>query len=346
MMRALILFGFLGLFASSAWGQTCKPVVLAFRHAEDTSAFQLTPTGTAHAELYKTMVRDFETTVVVETPPDQKPCRVTKVYAVTIEDKDAPCGDACKNATNAFNTAKPLATDRMGVDPITKVADPITNTDLKLFEYVGNGNNAPTDPTKPELYSDANATANALRTALLATANLGQSSAIFWTSQGLQVLGGAIIKGFSQVSKKDGWALPPRNAVYLFKAIGSAPNISQFEDTPTTPVTPTHPANVTSTVYVQCFNWLGATTQPKIGERDEDNFIKPGSTQIYYCGFGVQSSPGGKPPDGCNVNNPDPLAKECGLIPNGRTKDLKGKICDTRALLPDTHGSDVFGACQ
>jgi hypothetical protein len=333
-VAALILFGCLGVCASSAWGD-CVPVVYAFRHAEDTDSFTLTPTGIAHRDLYVKMVSDFE--AITLQPSNRKPCPVTKVYAATTEDKP----NFEKSATNAFHTATALATDRMGSAPIITVAN------RKLYEYVSNDTNAPADPTKPELYTGT--TATALRTALLATANLGQSSAIFWTSQGLQVLGGAIIKGFSRVpgKVKGDWTLPPRNAVYLFTARDSAPNITQFEDTPMTPETPSHPASVSSTVYVQCFNWFGPSTQPPVGERDENSFIKrSASTQIYYCGFGVHSSPGGKPPDGCDVNNPDPLAKPCGLIPNGRTKDLRGKICDTRTLLADSHGTQIFGACE
>ena len=56
---ALVLFGALVLSASAAPAQTCTPVILAFRHAEDTNPpnppgpiFALTPTGTRHAELY------------------------------------------------------------------------------------------------------------------------------------------------------------------------------------------------------------------------------------------------------------------------------------------------------
>ena len=339
MMRALILFGFLGLFASSAWGE-CIPVVFAFRHAEDTSYNQLTPTGMAHAELYKSMVSGFEATVL--EPPDKTPCRVTKVYSTTIATK--PDGNA--SATNSFNTAAPLAKARMNAAPITTVGT--GDGKRELYEYVSSNIEEPTNPN----YS--NTTATALRKELLATANSQESSAIFWTSQGLHVLGGAIISTDSigrdsAVPKKDGWTLPPRNAVYLFKAKGSAP-ITEFDDTPKAPVTDTHPVSVSSTFYVQCFNWVGTTDQPKIGERDADNFVKPDkpdeSTQLYYCGWGTQSAVGGKPIDGCNVNNPDPLAKECGLIPNGRTDEIKGKICDTTSLLPESYGKDIFGACR
>ena len=189
---ALVLFGSLVFFASSALGQPCTPVVYAFRHAEDTNPpnppgpiFTLTPTGKAHAALYPTMISDFK------AAPNNF-CRVTKVYAATKVDKVSPCGNECKSATNAFDTATPLANKVMsGADPITTVGG------NQLYEYLGNGNNA---PTTPNYDTD---TAKALRTELLKTANRGESSAIFWTSQGLHVLGGAIINANSNVPDKN-----------------------------------------------------------------------------------------------------------------------------------------------
>jgi hypothetical protein len=233
------------------------------------------------------------------------------------------------------------------IDPITKLALPITRVgNLKLFEYLGNGNDEPLD-SKSDLYT--NPTASALRAALVATANLEQSSAIFWTSQGLHVLGGAIINKNSAVPRKNGWTLPPRNAVYLFKAIGSAPNITGFEDTRTTD-THTPP----SAVYIQCFNWVGATNQPDITPQPVQGFIPPdGSplTQNYYCGFGDLSSPGGKPTEGCSVTDPN---ADCGDIPFAKTGDLLGKICDTTdtaSMLKKSSGAlftgdKLYGGCQ
>ncbi len=62
----LALFGSLFFCAFDALAQdACIPVVYAFRHAEDTNPpshvpiFTLTPTGTAHAKLYETMVPAF-----------------------------------------------------------------------------------------------------------------------------------------------------------------------------------------------------------------------------------------------------------------------------------------------
>jgi len=345
-IAGLVLCGFLALFASSAWGEDCTPVVYAFRHAEDSSAFALNPVGRRHADLYPAMISAFQDTF------SPKLCAVAKVYAATIADKP----NHERSATNSYYTAKTLASDRMrGALPITtvtNVANP--SQQLELYEYVGNGNTAPADPKKPELYS--NPTADSLRAALLATAKLGQSSAIFWTSQGLQVLGGAIIKGFSQVPAKTSWSAPPRNAVYLFMPkLDAAGNITGFQDIRTTEPTERHP--VASAVYVQCFNWVGATTQPDIMPQPYEGFIPPdGSTrdyywQNYYCGFANLSSPGGKPKDGCDVNDP---TADCGTIPYDRAEFLLGKICDTTdtasVLKTKTGdvitGTDIYGGCQ
>ena len=145
-IAGLVLCGFLALFASSAWGEDCTPVVYAFRHAEDSTAFALNPVGRRHAALYPAMISAFQATF------SPKLCAVAKVYAVTIADKKN-CEKDCKSATNSFFTAQPLATDRMGAGavPITTVVsvdDP--SKQLELYEYVGNGNTPPADPTKPE----------------------------------------------------------------------------------------------------------------------------------------------------------------------------------------------------
>jgi len=351
---ALVLFGSLVVFASGAFGQAtptatatpqaCMPVVYAFRHAEDTNPpvppgahppagtvpiFALTPTGQAHAALYPTMITDFQAA--------NKFCFVAKVYAATDVEKVAPCGNECASATNAFDTARPLAGAVMSASPsatatpITSVpiptssATPANNTDNgRLYEYLGNGNNAPKTPIYTTL------TATALRKALLATANLGQSSAIFWTSQGLHVLGGVIIDGTSKVPDKNGTpkVTPPRNAVYIFKAVGNAPNIAKFED-----------IDANLSLYVQCFNFVGATVQvTPSGPR----FIlpegsPPNRTQLYYCGNGAETVLGGTLPEGCGVG------VECGVITNAQNKNIKGKICNTTGL---TRGTDTFGACK
>lgn len=340
----LVLFGSVVFFASSALGQpeACTPVVYAFRHAEDTNPpvppgehppagtvpiFALTPTGQAHAKLYASgMVSAFEHGINF--------CPVAKVYAATKAGKENtekdPCGNQCASATNAFDTATPLAKEVMtGKDPITTVTTD-TPTVRQLYEYLGNGNDAPETPN----YNTS--TAIALRKELLATANRSESSAIFWTSQGLHVLGGAIIDATSRVPDKnfpkDKGVTPPRNAVYIFKAVGSAPNITKFEDIP---------AN-TST-YVQCFNFVGASiaVTPN-GPRFIDPIgISPPRTQLYYCGYGPENVLGGQLPAGCGLN------VQCGVIENDQNQKIRGKICNTTtSMVPKTTGTNTFGACE
>jgi hypothetical protein len=314
---ALVLFGSLVLCASSVWGQACTPVVYAFRHAEDTNPpdhdplMTLTPTGTAHAALYPTMISDFQAA--------NHFCPVTKVYATTKEKKV----DQSASTTNPFYTAQPLANAVMSKDPITTVMskDPITMIVKvkQLYEFLDDVISAPTKPNYSTL------TAVALRTELLATANRGESSAIFWTSQGLHVLGGAIINATSIVPDKNAAinpVTPPRNAVYLFEAIGSAPTITRFSDIRA------------PSLYIQCFNHVEYMEQinPKV----------PQFTQAYYCGYGNQSNLGGSPDKSC------PVGDQCGsTIPNNQNKDIKGKICDTTHLSPDLPpAKDTFGACN
>jgi hypothetical protein len=337
----LVVFGSLVLFTSAALAQTCTPVVYVFRHAEDTNPanppgpiFALTPTGQAHAALYPTMVNAFEA-----APNDF--CKVAKVYATTTQDKVGECGQNCKSATNAFCTARPLACTVITGDAskcTSSLADPTVCTDhpsnppitqvggYQLYEYLGNGNDPPPNPD----YSTP--VAIALRDELLATARAGQSSAIFWTSQGMHVLGGVIIAAAtgsagSNIPAKNGNAIPPRNSVYLFKALGSGSDM-KFGDTPLASRT-----TMPSSFYVQCYNHVEASSQfPPPAPK----FIQP-----YYCGFDTaQSNLGGKPPDSCKVN------VQCGTIPNKENSMIQGKICNTTALLPNTAGPSIFGACD
>ena len=336
---AWVVFGSVVLFTSAALAQTCTPVVYVFRHAEDTNPpnppgpiFALTPTGQAHAALYSTMISDVGAA--------NNFCKVTKVYATTIAKKVGDCGASCESATNAFCTARPLAclvatgdahqctsiladptvcTDKPSNPPIMRVGN------LELYEYLGNGNNLPSNPN----YSTP--VANALRDELLATARAGQSSAIFWTSQGMHILGGVIIKAAngsagSNLPAKNGNAIPPRNSVYIFKAVGSGSAL-KFSDTPLASRT-TEP----SSFYLQCYNHVepDPAVPPPV-----PRFTDP----YYYCGFGTaQSNLGGKPPDSCQVN------VQCGTIHNDENSLIKGKICNTTALVPPS-GTNVFGRC-
>ncbi len=331
---ALVLFGSLALFTSHAWA--CTPVVYAFRHAEDTRPspsppyFALTPTGKAHAALYPKMIRDLQAA--------NDFCPITRVYSPTIAPKQSttkdPCSPNCASATNAFDTATPSANEFMSSKPPI-----IAVGGYQLYEFLGNSNGkAPSEGDTN--YSTA--AAFALREELLATANRNESSAIFWTSEGLHVLGGAIISESSGVPPKTDTYSPPRNAVYLFKAKDSAPNIKSFSDTP--PPLP-------SSRYVQCFNHV---------EPDVSKFPSPGflpdkyPPNKYACGFGsIQSNLSGKLPDKCNacaLQDP-PTCKTvaeatCGSMTNDQNKLIDGKICDITALLPHTASSTTYGQCN
>ena len=333
---ALILFGFLVSFATPALAQTCTPVVYAFRHAEDTNPapgqFSLTPTGKAHAALYPSMVTAFQGA----TPNNF--CKVTKVYAATKAAK-INCKSNCASATNSFYTAKPTAC-WVGSDDLKKCTcwlesknnaeadacqnamtpDPATKATYELYEYLGNGN----DPPKVPSYTTPEATA--LRTELLATAKRNESSAIFWTSQGLHILGGAIINGTSIVPDKNGTpkVVPPRNAVYVFQFV---PDGGHFNDTP-----------VRADLYVQGYN----RGEPS-GKFKTPQFIPANAdgTQDYYAGY-EPSVLGGTLTDGsCAVGDP------CGS--NIATADLhmvKGKICNTTNPMTVPGGGGYYGACR
>jgi hypothetical protein len=333
----LALVGSLALSPPHASGEACTPVVYAFRHAEDTRPdpsppyFALTPTGRAHAKLYPKMIRGFEAANAF--------CPVTRVYATTKAPKQStatdPCSPNCTSATNAFDTATPSANEFMSSPPLTAAGQ------HQLYEFLGNSNGkAPTE----ENTNYSTAAAEALREELLATANRngGESSVIFWTSEGLHVLGGAIIAQSSAVPRKTDNYSPPRNAVYLFKAEDSAPNIKRFSDTP-----PPFP----SSLYVQCFNHV---------EAEVDRFPTPGFLPDNYppnhfaCGFGsIQSNLGGKPPNTCKacaLQDPPTCATvaeaTCGSISNDESELIDGKICNITSLLPNTASSTTYGQCN
>jgi len=341
---ALVLFWSLVFLASSALA--CTPAVLVFRHAEDTNPpapliFHLTPTGEFHALLYKFMVPAFA--------DGTKYCPVTMVYAATKADK--PNKD--KSATNSFYTAQQLAQQIMGKDPITVVK--VNGVDKQLYEYLDNWINPPNPPKSP---SYVTAPATALREELRNTANEGKSSAIFWTSQGLHILGGAIINGTSKIpdkishfddkGKPDG-PTPPRNEVYVFEAVGTGVNL-QFSDTPLR----THTRGVPDTpdvlagFYVQCFNHVeySAALNPHAPHFVQDPVR-------YYCGYGEQSNLGGKPPEyvkdkTCNYDAEGKLTTICeGSIPENQNIKIDAKICNTTDLDPNVdQSSGIYGACK
>jgi len=343
--RALVILGSFFLSASAALAQTCTPVVYAFRHAEDSNPapgkFTLTPTGKAHAALYPSMVSGFE------NADSNNFCPVTRVYAVTKKAK-VNCSSNCTSATNAFDTSRPTAcwvaskdltkctcwlrsknnqeadacAATMTPDPSTKTTDPTTKLTYDLYEFLGNGNNPPTNPS----YTTLEATA--LRNELVATANAGSSSAIFWTSDGLHVLAGAIIKGTSRVPDKKGSdpkaakGTPPRNAVYVFQFAQG-----QFIDTPTR-----------ADLFVQGYN-RGETS----GKFASPQFIAPNldGSQDYYAGYQPNVLGGVLDDRNCAVGDP------CGsTIPTAQLEMVKGRICDTSMPLKNSAGPGYYGACQ
>lgn len=325
----LALVASVPVLVSEAAAQGCIPVVYAFRHAEETKPgnplFMLTPTGQAHANLYPSMISAFQGTNGF--------CPVAKVYATTPDDKVPPCGNACQSTTNPYDTGTPLAQAIQGTLPIKAVGG------NKLYEYLGNGNYPPSvDPKANPYYppfSYDTATAVALRAELVATANQAKSSAIFWTSQGLHALGGAIINGTSLVPDKNAKTpdVPPRNSVYVFKANNSPGGVTGFTDTPSP-----------KDRYMQCFNHV--ETLQSLGGKP--TFVPPTGdppTPLYYCGYGSEASPGGPPADKCAAG------AQCGTIPNDQNKNLLGKICVTvpnapTDILPDTRVTGFYGACK
>ena len=338
---ALIFLGSLVCFASAALAQTCTPVVYVFRHAEDTNPdppppiFTLTPTGKAHAALYPSMVKDFESV-------HDNFCPVTKVYAATKAEK-VHCNSNCTSATNAFDTARPLAcwvpsqdlakcTCWLRSTTHQELAQcdaqmnpaPITKVQYDLYEYVGNGNTA---PTKPNYMTPQ---AIALRGELIGTAKAGGSSAIFWTSDGMHVLAGAIIDGTSKVPDKSGKdskatkGTPPRNAVYVFQFL---PALGQFSDVAKTDL------------FVQGYN--RAETSGKFPKGPAFIPANLDGTQDYYAGYQPNLLGGVLNEKPCAVADP------CGsTIATVDLQKLKGKICDTSMLLKNSPGPGYYGACQ
>jgi hypothetical protein len=276
---SLVSFCVLISCISSANAQACTPVVYAFRHAEDVNGTppgvvphipgHLTEVGQQHADLYVSMINDFGNA--------HNYCPVGFVYSTYNVNPDGGEGTA-----NPYQTAEPLAvtacvhlwlaSTASGFRDILDLDDCGTTRDLgsfphmalesggKLYEYLGlkgteketpkAGKSATFDDLRAELSTNTSVDGN------------GLSSAIFWTSQGLNVLGQAIASGFmgipgcSTPPKNEKCEKPkaPRNAVYVFAYSGAT-------------VIP--PKNVAQ--YLQCFN---VSVQKPASS--------PGGTK-YYC---------------------------------------------------------------
>jgi hypothetical protein len=310
--RTLALLGLLALLAPAAMAQTtpCTPMVYAFRHAEDSNALTypntLTATGLRHADLYVSMLDGINASL------GSNHCPVTKVYAI-----NRTKADGSGNTTNPYLTAKPLARSKMALaNPIETVGG------YALLEYLGNK----PDPTKntagiPFAASYTTASATALRETLLATARADQSSAIFWTSQGLHILGGAIINAESQVPQKnidDGAptpkyvvfkagtpiGTPPRNAAYLFTY--NTAN-SRFDD-----VTKLNQ-------HAQCYNFT-------VKSADSDTAFRTD----FWCGNVNYGDLGGNP-------------KSPSLICKNQLPSVRARICNADNL--SNKGNAYDGSC-
>lgn len=311
------LISFCSLFvvaaANAAQPFNCTPVIYAFRHAEDVNdPPHLTALGEQHADLYPEMVTDFGTL--------HNYCPVGFVYATYDINPDGgggtpnpfqtgePLADVgCYNLAIAIASAEgatgfgfPIDMEACGaehaVPPINGGSFPhmALRGGGNLYEFVG--------ASKAEKNTGKSATADNLRAELLANISYirqfdqfspkGMSSAVFWTSQGLNILGQAITPGFVDIPGCSKVPLTsdckekkaPRNAVYVFVYNGTG-----FDP----------PENVTQ--YLQCFN-------VKSGGQ-------PGGTQ-YYCKpgnlpAGIVNLPSlrGKI---CDTTNP---AADCVMLP-------------------------------
>ncbi len=203
------LITFVG-FTASVQAQDCTPVVYAFRHAEDFTPPDredggpygfLSRTGAAHADLYPEMI---------ETLAEHKGyCPVTRVYAASPTGNDGQANDYINydGAVNSFCTARPLAKSlspqqtwivppnnrSSSTNPLCTNAETgnlegvLTKNDPIMFI---NGVGLDEKLKGPAGSDDPGAL---LRAALLDTAERNESSAIFWTSQGLHALGLSLI---------------------------------------------------------------------------------------------------------------------------------------------------------
>jgi hypothetical protein len=216
----------------------CTPVVYAFRHAEDSNGPPpyLTGEGVQHADLYPSMISDFQAL--------HNYCPVGFVYSMynVNPNKDpgtpnpyataAPLAiQACDNLYGAIvlqagiSAPYPIDPDNCGSlnlqSPVSGGSFPqmALKNGEKLYEYLG------TDKKEQNAEAGKSATFDDLRAELLSNmsyvpptsnvdAQTGLSSAIFWTSQGLNVLGQGIAANFKGIPVDP---KPPRNAVYVFE---------------------------------------------------------------------------------------------------------------------------------
>ena len=329
----LFLCGSLLSFISSARAQACTPVVYAFRHAEDADR-DLTEVGRQHADLYPAMVESFGAA--------HNYCPVAYVYSMYETNPDRGAG-----TNNPFQTAQPLA-----IAACYNFADvsseslaqcnffPRTSLENggKLYEYLGA---KPSEQGRPT--AGVSATGPQLLEELISRADSGLSTAIFWSSQGLNVLGQAIaggavdIPGCSEPPKSGecpaAKGKPPRNAAYVFEFNGN----NAFDL-----ITPVNK-------YVQCFDvqikvFCTPGNPPKL---DGPPTVISGKT-VYWCGNDVVGSTGNLPATSGLI----PPCKQTLPSTFNNLDLLQGKMCDTTNLsnLIDTNSPKsspgYYGYCQ
>jgi hypothetical protein len=304
----LLLFfcGSLLSFISSAPAQACTPVVYAFRHAEDLESPKngLTMVGQQHAFLYPAMVADFGAA--------NDYCPVAFVYSTYDINPDKGPG-----TNNPYETARPLAVAACYNFPNVSSQSLATcnffpRTALedggKLYEYLGAGKSEQETPP-----AGVSATGPQLLKELTGRALTGDVSiAIFWTSQGLNVLGQAIAPGFTGIPGCS--KLPPTDECKKLKAPRNAAYVFEFNGTGFEP-----PDAITQ--YVQCFNVHTdfAASPSKLA----------GPSGTTYCCGNENDGTGSLPS----------ISEQQGL------DSLLGKICDTSKLL-DTGPRGYYGYCQ
>jgi len=248
--------------------------------------------------------------------------------------------DGNPGTNNPFQTAQPLAAFVCGdaaffagLDPFSTCAGSASEPRTALASANGGGHLYEYLAVEGEPKTkEPSATSSQLRDELIQHAGEDFSSAIFWSSQGLNVLGQAIadnpvvdIPGCSVPPKPDtdcpdDKGKPPRNAAYVFVFNGSNKSFDLI---------------VPDSRYVQCFNVhvTDFTYPPKLDGPNPPEPIGPGPT-TYYCGNGN---------DGTG-SLPWTSGKDL-----GQTFDnldlLLAKICDT-ANLVKASPRGYYGYCQ
>jgi hypothetical protein len=301
----LVFIGSLLSFSSSVRAQGCTPVVYVFRHAEeeDAPANGLTDVGQRHAFLYPEMLAAFGAA--------NNYCPVAFVYATS---KTKPTG--FDGSFNPYETAQPTAIAACYNFPNVSSQSLATcnffpRTTLenggKLYEYLGEDKAEQGTPP-----GGRSATSSEFQDELTDKIQTeGVSIAIFWTSQGLNILGQALVPGFTGIPGCT--AAPAQGACEKLKAPRNTAYVFEFNGSDFA-----KPNKLLQ--YVQCFN-------VHVDFADSQKIVGPAGT-VYYCGNGADNT--GSLPDITEKKDLDAL---------------QGKICDTGSLtsFDPTH---YFGTCR